>query len=522
MDSQTNVPTEIKLGVFGDAEIDVVFTAPDGSERRVPAFLAGDGSFRVRFAALTPGKYTYRAICAYITGEIEIAPYEGDNPLYQHGRLRMAQNNRTLEHSDGAPFFWMGDTWWMGLTTRLDWPDGFFSLATDRITKGFNLVQIVAGPLPNFDAVTESWHPMQANEAGLPWEENWMRINPAYYDMADRRIAYLVEHGLMPCIVGMWGYYISFMGVENAKKHWRNLIARYGAYPVVWCIAGEVTLPTYSRHSDPKALAADQVSQAREWTEVARYARELDPYHNLITAHPWITTGGRTAVTDETVLDIDMLQTDHGGHSILKQTVDWINIANTRKPRMPVINGEPCYEGVKGTGWKEMQRFVFWTSITSGSAGHTYGAQGIWQMSTREEPYSQEWGEGFWREAMHYPGSAQVAMGRRFFERYPWWRFETRHLPEVEKLGRISSFATGIPGAVWVFYLSGIWMDPIFAGVQGIRIPIEPGASYRAYFFDPRSGAETDIGLVQPDSDGLWLHPAKPTMEDLILVLEES
>jgi len=29
-----------------------------------------------------------------------------------------------LEHSDGTPFLWLGDTWWMGLTTRLDWPDG--------------------------------------------------------------------------------------------------------------------------------------------------------------------------------------------------------------------------------------------------------------------------------------------------------------------------------------------------------------------------------------------------------------
>ena len=29
------------------------------------------------------------------------------------------------------------------------------------------------------------------------------------------------------------------------KKHWRYLIARWGAYPVVWCLAGEGTMPYY-------------------------------------------------------------------------------------------------------------------------------------------------------------------------------------------------------------------------------------------------------------------------------------
>ena len=26
------------------------------------------------------------------------------------------------------------------------------------------------------------------------------------------------------------------------KKHWRYLIARYGAYPVIWCAAGEALI----------------------------------------------------------------------------------------------------------------------------------------------------------------------------------------------------------------------------------------------------------------------------------------
>ena len=77
------------------------------------------------------------------------------------------------------------------------------------------------------------------NEAGLPWQEDYARINPAYFDMADRRFACMVESGIVPCIVGCWGYFLEFMGQKKVEQHWRYLVARYGAYPVVWCAAGE-------------------------------------------------------------------------------------------------------------------------------------------------------------------------------------------------------------------------------------------------------------------------------------------
>src|SRR5205085_12453744 len=82
-------------------------------------------------------------------------------------------------------------------------------------------------------------------EAGYPWQPEYTRINPAYFDMADLRIQYLAEHGLTPCIVGAWGYYLPLLGLDRMKQHWRNMVARWGAYPVVWCLAGEGTMPYY-------------------------------------------------------------------------------------------------------------------------------------------------------------------------------------------------------------------------------------------------------------------------------------
>ena len=59
------------------------------------------------------------------------------------------------------------------------------------------------------------------------------------------RIQHLADHGLAACIVGFWGYFFPRMGMDKVKKHWRYLVARWGAYPVVWCLAGEGTMPYY-------------------------------------------------------------------------------------------------------------------------------------------------------------------------------------------------------------------------------------------------------------------------------------
>jgi hypothetical protein len=96
-----------------------------------------------------------------------------------------------------APFLWLGDTWWMGLCKRLSWSEDFQLLTADRVDKGFRVIQIVAGLYPDMPGFDECG----ANEAGFPWEEDYARVNPSYFDMADLRIQWLVRSGLVPCVV---------------------------------------------------------------------------------------------------------------------------------------------------------------------------------------------------------------------------------------------------------------------------------------------------------------------------------
>ncbi|HEV3257336.1 MAG TPA: DUF4038 domain-containing protein [Gemmataceae bacterium] len=438
---------------FNDLDVDVVFTAPDGQELRVPAFWAGGRTWTVRYASGQVGVHRYRTECSDtrnaalhgLRGRITIKPYTGDNPLYCHGPIGVAADRRHFRYADGTPFLWLGDTWWMGLCQRLHWPDEFKTLAADRRRKGFNVVQIVAGLYPDMPAIDERG----LNEAGFPWEKDYSRINPKYFDAADRRLFWLADAGLSPCLVGAWGYHLPWLKVERMKKHWRYLIARYGALPVTWCIAGEVAMPYYLSKKGPE----DRDWQRKGWTEVAAYVRRTDPYHRLITVHP--TDSSRTNVEDVAVLDFDMLQTGHSDRASIANTIRLVRGSRAAWPTLPTVVGEVCYEGILDTCFDDVQRFMVWSCLLSGTAGHTYGANGIWQVNRRDKPYGASphggnWGTTPWDDAMKLPGSRQVGLAKALLDRYPWQRFEPH--PEWASVDRQ---APKVRWGDWIWYPEG-------------------------------------------------------------------
>lgn len=533
--SDANVMVEIAFtasGTYGDpfhdVTLDVVFSEPGGRELRVPAFCAGKNIWKVRYASGIVGTHKFRTECSAkddaglhgVEGTVEVKPYAGSNPLYAHGPLKVGANKRFLQHADGTPFFWLGDTWWMGLCHRLHWPDEFQKLAADRKEKGFTLVQIVAGLYPDMPP----FDPRGANEAGFPWEPEFARIRPEYFDAADERIAHLVESGLMPCIVGAWGYFIPLMGVEKAQQHWRYLVARYGAYPVVWCVAGEANLPYYLAEGFPY----DDRKQVTSWTEVTRYLRANDPYHRLITIHP---TGigrlsARNATDDISLLDIDMLQTPHGEEGAIAPTVKTMRESYADTPVMPVINGEPCYEMLNGKIPARWPRAMFWICMLNGAAGHTYGANGIWQCNRPGQPHGSSpngppggvgYGTITWEEAMNLDGSTHVAIGKRLLEKYRWQEF-TPH-PEWVAFENQAEDETNRPFAAGNRRtIRIIWIprpEPIF-----VR-ELSPGVPWVATYVNPISGEHTEIGEVRPDGEErLHFAPPSDSKEDWVLILE--
>jgi hypothetical protein len=481
---------------FVDVEVDVVFRSGD-QQWLVPAFWAGDDNWTVRFAPPVQGDYTFQVQCSDPANKglngneqsLRVTAYTGDNPLVKHGFLRVSADQRHFEHADGTPFLWLGDTWWKGLCKRMTL-EGFQELTADRKAKGFSVIQIVCGPYPDEGVFEASWE----NEGGKPYlNREFTEVNPAYFEYADRRLKHLVESGLVPAIVGGWGRGdcdgMKMAGVAGIKRHWRNLIARYGAYPTIWIVGGE--------------------SGGPEWTEVARYVQQTDPYHRPSTMHPF--DSGRTQVTDETVINFDMLQTGHGDWEAARGAISKLIAAYDRKPVMPAMIGEYSYEGHMQTGFQDQQRYVFWASMLSGSAGLTYGAAGIWHASVEGDPgIANVYDWTTWKEGMNYPGSTQLGLGKKLLEQYPWARFEPH--PEWAP----GCYAAGIPGEVVFVYLPrrGIY------DWSGITVTgLTPETPYSAFFFDPATGRRFDQGIMTTTS-GSWNTPNVPSPQDWVLVMQ--
>lgn len=508
---------------FNEIELDAVFTDPSGKQLKVPAFWAGGNTWKIRYASPLQGIHRFTTVCSKVSdkglndikGRVEIKKYKGNNLLLQRGAIRIADDKRHFAYGNDAPFFWMGDTWWMGLTKRLVWPEDVKLLADDRIKKGFNVVQIVAGLYPDMPAFDERGE----NEAGFPWEANYTAIRPAYFDAADKKIMYLADQGITPCIVGAWGYHLPWLGIDKMKQHWRYLIARWGALPVVWCAAGETTMPFYLS----KTKEADKDWLKEGWTAVIRYMKETDPYKRIITthaAHYCRTT--RESITDPALLDFDMQQSGHGNVAS-KQAAQALD-GWRAQPVMPVMSGESRYEAlaVPKPLPAEAPRQAFWAhTVNSGLAGHTYGANGIWQLNGIDKPYGKSpggnnWGITPWNEAMRLPGSTQIGAARKLIESIPGWSsFE----PQPEMITAWSSKDTAVL-AVTANHQSALAYLPSPGSIT-ITLPA-PGQQYNAFWFNPVTIIKEKEFTMTTDHSGKFMVTSPAALQDWVLVLTKS
>lgn len=519
---------------FGEAKLDLLVTCPDGSNQEIPGFWAGNAVWRTRYSSPQPGLYTWRTRCSDVNdaglhdqyGEFEVVSNVKElNPLLRHGPIQVTSNRRHLEHADGTPFLWLGDTWWMGFCRRLGWPDDVRDLSSDRVSKGFNVIHLVAGLYPDMDPFDERG----SGDGGFPWTEDFSRINPDYFDAADLRIAHLVSVGIVPCVVGFWGFFLDIAGEQKLQDHWRYLIARWGAYPVVWCVAGEALMPFYTTEAmkDMKQCLFRgepwlPPKRRRIWSNMARYIKKTDGHGRPVTIHP--TRFGTDQVDDPTSIDLNWLQTGHNGYPATERAVDMLEKALTEEPRMPVLDSEGNYEMINGTNRDDIQRFQFWSTMMVGAAGYSYGANGIWQVDRSDQPYGASphgtsWGGQPWDQAKSLPGSTQVGIGRRILERFEWWLFEPhpewvdpaqgpgdRHLP----------YAAGIPGKIRLLYVPCEVVQPVHV------CALEAGHSYHAVIIDPSTGDTYKLGKVTGDSDGRWLIPTQPFFHDWLTVLHDA
>jgi len=447
----------------------------------------------------------------------------------------VSQNKRYFEHADGTPFYWLGDSWYSGLSSRLTW-EGFQTLTANRKAKGFTVIELCAGLAPSNEERAPVDPPFR-NEGGAVWDPQFKQINPQYFDYADRRIDHLIESGMAPALIGGWRQALSQMGVEKMKKHWRYIIARYGAYPIVWIGGGEIYDPPPEQKKPGLSYGATVYDMGSPgWTEVVRYIRAIDPYHHPLTVHE-IDPPYDTPLQDEALKDFDLFQAGHRGWPSLATAITQLNLHYARsKVTKPLVIGEIGYEGLGAAHLEDFQRAAFWLSVLNGAAGFSYGSAETAMFPTADQPFSRvKYSFLSWEEAMGFPGSYQIGLGSKILQHYRWWEFAphpewvnpsgttlltpndkvsgfdvdliddlARKVPDEElPLGEWRKhdgnwrlpYAAGIPRMTRFIYL------PYFGFAKDYPLPtvrgLEPGVRYRAYYWQPTLGIKIDLGVVE-------------------------
>jgi len=497
-------------------DVRVIFEGPSGAHFRRPAFWDGGRTWRVRYALPSPGRWTFRVECSDPTdaglhgigGELDCAEACGTGAT-RHGFLEASDSGRYLQHRDGTPFFWLGDTHWRFVWERFDeankpgWSSQFRDIVDLRVRQGFSVYQ----------SNILSWTPPAMWNRFADGGE----LDLAFFrEVLDPRFEYVASSGLVHA-VGLAWYHAIDGRIDAVVRFAREIVARYGAYPVVWTLGGEVA------GYDP-ALREERLSG---WREVARAIHDADDYRHPITAHLTNERPFRAVYQDETWLTFTLNQLGHGDQDMASQ--HWIDHL-TAHPGKPLVEGESLYEGltsVEPVGRRPvtatMVRQVAYRAIQSGCCGYTYGGQGCWNGAWDEHDGKSMWGTGAWFDGVDLPGGEQLGHLRAFYTALDW--SELRAAPELFSTDSWTNeyfyapHVTANPArtTVVVYFGETYRHDEGHAAITGL-----PDAPCTIDWFDPRAGVW--IGAADDDVpiDGAIDIPPPPSDGDWLLVLRRS
>lgn len=506
---------------FQDTCILAIFTGPSGSKIKREAYWDGDNHYKIAFAPTELGIWNWvikadiKTGLNGIAGEIECVTYTGDLPIYCHGFLRVHPSGRYLMHHDETPFFWLGDTHWefaykerFDESNHPDMDSMFRGMANRRVKQGYNIYQTNL----RSDAVMggDKYYWKDTPYGKVP--------NVSFYqEELDRRMYYLADLGLTNALGFAW--FMSIINqVELQKDLARYMVARYGALPVIWTLAGEVA--GYSGGEERKLCIEG-------WREVAKYIESIDGYNTLQTAHYTNERPFADYYQNEEWFDFTLNQAGHGDYPV--STSHYRDFFKQYSGK-PFIESECFYEfcsTLEENGTRlctaDMLRRVAYMSIQLGGCGYTYGAQGIWDnVWEKGQPNPMNLFNRFditWYEAIEGIGGTQMGYMKDFYEKMHFEELYPYKEEEDEQTG--NPFGKKLP-------LITISKDAkravlYYADTARKKCKIKGlnQAEYSARWFNPRTGKDCMAIERFYAEGGVWEIPIKPEEGDWLLAIEQ-
>ena len=329
--------------------------------------------------------------------------WKGKPVDFSQGKIKVSDNKRFLQHENGAPFFYLGDTAWE-LFHRLNRENADIYLK-DRANKGYTVIQAVALAELNGhnDPNPYGYLPFTDMDTSRPAVKDGPDND--YWDHVDYIVDKANQLGMYIGFLPTWGRYwydekeILF-NPQKAFQYGKFLGERYKNKEVIWILGGDRNIDN---------------NQHREiMREMAKGLKEGDGGAHLITFHPRGGKGSSEWFHNENWLDFNMRQNGHNAD----YTYTYSNTFNDyqKQPVKPVIDGEPLYEDhplsfdaarLGHSTAADVRRPLYW-NLFNGAFGHTYGHHSVWQMYEPERKAPVNNPLMPWRKAIQQPGAEQM------------------------------------------------------------------------------------------------------------------
>jgi hypothetical protein len=397
------------------------FVSPTGRVKSINGFWDGGRAWKVRFCPDEKGLWTFETTCSDtqnaglhgVKGSFECVANESRLDIYTKGGIIRPKGCYYLTHADGTPFFFAACTAWNGALKSTDEEWGHY--LKHRVEHGYNVIQFV----------TTQWRGCDKDAEGqVAFEGSGrIRVNPDFYKRLDRKVDQINEHGLVAAPVLLWalpvaegrelspGYYLPD---DAAILLARYMVARYGGHHVIWILGG-----------DGRYIGEYE----QRWKNIGRGVFG-DEHPGVVAQHPQGHSWIGDVYANEDWLDLIGYQSSH---SVAQGTVDWITRGPMAKswdklPARPLINLEPCYEGISDRiTAQDVRNASYWSILAAPTAGITYGANGIWPWLREGEEilnHGRSAGVPTWDKCLDLPAGIQVGYLAEFMRTLPWWRLK--------------------------------------------------------------------------------------------------